>query len=51
MGRPRFTGSWPHKALVRLCFGMLAILGFKLSALYLLGAALVFILLRDHFLD
>ena len=25
----RFTGSWLHKALVRLCAGMLAILGIK----------------------
>lgn len=33
----RFTGSWLHKALVRLCAGMLAILGIKLSAFYLLG--------------
>jgi hypothetical protein len=25
----RFTGSWLHKALVRLCAGLLAILGLK----------------------
>ena len=28
----RFTGSWLHKAIVRLCAGLLAILGIKLSA-------------------
>ncbi|MBV7437322.1 hypothetical protein [Aeromonas sp. sif2416] len=37
----RFTGSWLHKALVRLCAGLLAILGIKLSALYLLGLVIV----------
>ena len=37
----RFTGSWLHKALVRLCAGMLAILGIKLSAFYLLGLLIV----------
>lgn len=51
MNGPRFTGSWLHKGLVRLCVGMMAILGIKLSALYLLGAVLVFGLHRDHCFD
>ena len=43
----RFTGSWLHKALVRLCAGLLAILGIKLSALYLIGLVIVLGLHKD----
>jgi hypothetical protein len=46
----RFTGSWLHKALVRLCAGLLAILGIKLSALYLLGLVIVLGLHKDQLL-
>ena len=37
----RFTGSWLHKALVRLCTGLLAILGIKLSVFYFIGLLIV----------
>ncbi|MDM5086356.1 MULTISPECIES: hypothetical protein [Aeromonas] len=46
----RFTGSWLHKALVRLCAGILAILGIKLSAFYLLGLLIVLGLHREQLL-
>jgi hypothetical protein len=46
----RFTGSWLHKALVRLCAGLLAILGIKLRALYLLGLVIVLGLHKDQLL-
>ncbi|UNP88087.1 hypothetical protein MNZ22_15700 [Aeromonas encheleia] len=46
----RFTGSWLHKVLVRLCAGLLAILGIKLSALYLLGLVIVLGLHKDQLL-
>ena len=46
----RFTGSWLHKAIVRLCAGLLAILGIKLSAFYFLGLLSVLGLLRDQLL-
>ncbi|MBV7414078.1 hypothetical protein [Aeromonas sp. sif2433] len=46
----RFTGSWLHKALVRLCAGLLAILGIKLTAFYLLGLVLVLGLHKDQLL-
>lgn len=46
----RFTGSWLYKALVRLCAGLLAILGIKLSAFYLLGLLIVLGLHREQLL-
>ena len=46
----RFTDSWLHKALVRLCAGMLAILGIKLSPFYLLGLLIVLGLHREQLL-
>ena len=46
----RFTGSWLHKALVRLCAGLLTILGIKLSAFYFIGLLIVLGLHRDQIL-
>lgn len=46
----RFTGSWLHKAIVRLFAGLLAILGVKLSAFYFLGLLIVLGLHRDQLL-
>ncbi|MEZ6931537.1 hypothetical protein [Aeromonas sp. S16(2024)] len=46
----RFTGSWLHKALVRLCAGLLAILGIKLSAFYFIGLLIVLGLHREQLL-
>ena len=43
----RFTGSWLHKALVRLCAGLLAILGIKLSVFYFIGLLIVLGLRAD----
>ena len=40
----RFTGSWLHKALVRLCAGM------QLTAFYLLGLLIVLGLHREQLL-
>ena len=45
----RFTGSWLHKALVRLCAGLLTILGIKLSAFYFIGLWIWLGLHRDRF--
>ncbi|MCH7377574.1 hypothetical protein MM182_19700 [Aeromonas sp. MR19] len=45
-----FTGSWLHKALVRLCAGLLAILGLKLSAFYFLGLLIVLGLHKEQLL-
>ncbi|HAT05254.1 MAG TPA: hypothetical protein DDZ61_06100 [Aeromonas salmonicida] len=47
----RFTGSWLHKAVVRLCAGLLAILSIKLSAFYFLGLLIVLGLHKDHLLS
>ncbi|MFM4820534.1 hypothetical protein ACEUDB_07730 [Aeromonas hydrophila] len=46
----RFTGSWLHKAIVRLCASLLAILGIKRSAFYFLGLLIVLGLHRDQLL-
>lgn len=46
----RFTGSWLHKAIVRLCAGLLAILSVKISAFYLIGLLIVLGLHRDQLL-
>ncbi|HHQ4565159.1 TPA: hypothetical protein ACSP2E_000468 [Aeromonas hydrophila] len=46
----RFTDSWLHKAIVRLCADLLAILGIKLSAFYFLGLLIVLGLHRDQLL-
>jgi hypothetical protein len=43
-------GSWLHKALVRLCAGLLTILGIKLSAFYFIGLLIVLGLHRDQIL-
>ncbi len=39
-----------HKALVRLCAGLLTILGIKLSAFYFIGLLIVLGLHRDQIL-
>ncbi len=46
----RFTVSWLHKAVVRLCAGLLTILGIKLSAFYFIGLLIVLGLHRDQLL-
>lgn len=46
----RFTGSWLHKALVRLCAGLLTILGIKLSPFYFIGLLIVLGLHQDQIL-
>ena len=46
----RFTGSWLHKALVRLCAGLLAILGIKLSVFYFIVLLIVLGLHREQLL-